>query len=126
VVGPAPAAAAAAAAAHPRAPTPGCCPLSSHALELLELAPAPARLPPPQVQRAGRLHEPVARWFFQQLLVGVDYIHRRGVANRDIKLENTLLQVGRERRARGASLPSAVALLAAGRRRSSSSSSWVS
>ncbi|GBF97986.1 sulfur stress regulator [Raphidocelis subcapitata] len=45
------------------------------------------------LQRAGRLHEPVARWFFQQLVVGVDYVHRRGVVNRDIKLENTLLQV---------------------------------
>jgi serine/threonine-protein kinase SRK2 len=45
------------------------------------------------VQRQGRLMEAVARWFFQQLVVGVDYCHRKGVANRDIKLENTLLQV---------------------------------
>lgn len=45
------------------------------------------------VQRAGKLKESVARWFFQQLIIGVDYCHRRGVANRDIKLENTLLQV---------------------------------
>uniref|UniRef100_A0A383W2H5 Protein kinase domain-containing protein n=1 Tax=Tetradesmus obliquus TaxID=3088 RepID=A0A383W2H5_TETOB len=44
------------------------------------------------VQRQGRLKEAVARWFFQQLVVGVDYCHRKGVANRDIKLENTLLQ----------------------------------
>jgi hypothetical protein len=34
------------------------------------------------------------RWFFQQLILAVDYCHRKGVANRDIKLENTLLQVG--------------------------------
>jgi hypothetical protein len=47
-----------------------------------------------QLQRAGRLHEPVARWFFQQLILGVDHCHARGVANRDLKLENTLLQVG--------------------------------
>lgn len=45
------------------------------------------------VQKQGRLKEAVARWFFQQLVVGVDYCHRRGVANRDMKLENTLLQV---------------------------------
>lgn len=45
------------------------------------------------VQKQGRLKEAVARWFFQQLVVGVDYCHKRGVANRDIKLENTLLQV---------------------------------
>ena len=31
------------------------------------------------------------RWFFQQLIVGLDYCHRMGVVNRDIKLENTLL-----------------------------------
>jgi len=45
------------------------------------------------VQQRQRLKEPLARWFFQQLLLAVDYCHRKGVANRDIKLENTLLQV---------------------------------
>ena len=45
------------------------------------------------VQKQGRLKEAVARWFFQQLVIGVGYCHQRGVANRDIKLENTLLQV---------------------------------
>lgn len=45
------------------------------------------------VQRAVRLKEPAARWFFQQLVIGLDYCHRRGVVNRDIKLENTLLQM---------------------------------
>lgn len=41
-----------------------------------------------------RMHcaqEDDARWFFQQLIVGLDYCHRMGVVNRDIKLENTLL-----------------------------------
>ena len=37
------------------------------------------------------VQEEDARWFFQQLMVGLDYCHRMGVANRDIKLENTLL-----------------------------------
>ncbi|WIA16599.1 hypothetical protein OEZ85_013266 [Tetradesmus obliquus] len=45
------------------------------------------------VQSRNRLREPLARWFFQQLILAVDYCHRKGVANRDIKLENTLLQV---------------------------------
>lgn len=45
------------------------------------------------VQKQGRLREAVARWFFQQLVIGADYCHKRGVANRDIKLENTLLQI---------------------------------
>jgi serine/threonine-protein kinase SRK2 len=44
------------------------------------------------VQKAGALREPTARWFFQQLMVGLDYCHRKGVVNRDIKLENTLLK----------------------------------
>ncbi|KAK9816390.1 hypothetical protein WJX74_003249 [Apatococcus lobatus] len=43
------------------------------------------------VVKKGGLKESEARWFFQQLIVGVDYIHRMGVASRDIKLENTLL-----------------------------------
>ena len=37
------------------------------------------------------LQEDDARWFFQQLIVGLDYCHKMGVVNRDIKLENTLL-----------------------------------
>jgi hypothetical protein len=45
------------------------------------------------VKQQGHLKEAVARWFFQQLAVAVDYCHKRGVANRDIKLENTLLAV---------------------------------
>jgi serine/threonine-protein kinase SRK2 len=38
-----------------------------------------------------RLAEHEARWLFQQLAVGLAYCHRRGVANRDLKLENLLL-----------------------------------
>ncbi|EFN57458.1 hypothetical protein CHLNCDRAFT_57249 [Chlorella variabilis] len=37
------------------------------------------------------LPEDEARWFFQQLMIAVDYCHRMGVSSRDIKLENTLL-----------------------------------
>jgi serine/threonine protein kinase len=47
------------------------------------------------VRRFGHLKESVARWFFQQLTLAVDYCHRKGVANRDIKLENTLMHVSR-------------------------------
>lgn len=46
------------------------------------------------VQQRGRLREDLARWIFQQLIFGLDYCHRRGVANRDVKLENVLLQSG--------------------------------
>lgn len=44
------------------------------------------------VRTQKRLKETQARWFFQQLILALDYCHRRGVANRDIKLENCLLQ----------------------------------
>ncbi len=43
------------------------------------------------VRKERRLKESLARWFFQQLILAVDYCHKRGVANRDIKLENLLL-----------------------------------
>lgn len=37
------------------------------------------------------LPEALARWLFQQLITAVDYCHRVGVNNRDIKLENLLI-----------------------------------
>ncbi|GMH39511.1 hypothetical protein BSKO_07409 [Bryopsis sp. KO-2023] len=46
------------------------------------------------VRTRHRVEESLARWFFQQLMVAVDYCHRKGVANRDIKLENILLSEG--------------------------------
>lgn len=44
------------------------------------------------IQRRGRLSEDDSRWFFQQIVIGLDYCHRRGVVNRDLKLENLLLR----------------------------------
>jgi serine/threonine-protein kinase SRK2 len=38
-----------------------------------------------------KLPEGEARWLFQQLILGLEYCHSRGVANRDLKLENLLL-----------------------------------
>jgi serine/threonine-protein kinase SRK2 len=45
------------------------------------------------VLKRGGLREREARWFFQQLIVATDYIHQMELANRDIKLENTLLDL---------------------------------
>lgn len=43
------------------------------------------------ILRKGRFEEPEARYFFQQLISGVAYCHAKGVAHRDLKLENTLV-----------------------------------
>ena len=39
----------------------------------------------------GRFSEPVARYYFKQLLEGLEYCHNKGVAHRDLKLENLLI-----------------------------------
>eukprot|EP00803_Ostreobium_quekettii_P011583 evm.model.scf_1644.1 EVM.evm.TU.scf_1644.1 scf_1644:9342-18122(-) len=44
-----------------------------------------------RIVKAGRFSEDEARYFFQQVIVGVDFCHRSGVCHRDLKLENTLL-----------------------------------
>ncbi|GFH28104.1 protein kinase domain-containing protein [Haematococcus lacustris] len=41
----------------------------------------------------GGLREAVARWFFQQLVLTLDYCHAKEVVHRDIKLENVLLDL---------------------------------
>lgn len=46
------------------------------------------------VKRFKRLNESMARWIFQQLIIAVDYCHRKGVSSRDIKCENILLNNG--------------------------------
>lgn len=43
------------------------------------------------VRSRGGLPEAESRWFFQQIVIAIDYCHRLGVCSRDIKLENTLL-----------------------------------
>lgn len=43
------------------------------------------------VQKQRALPEHQARWLFQQLILAVDYCHSSGVSNRDIKLDNILL-----------------------------------
>ncbi|KAK3276787.1 kinase super protein, variant 2 [Cymbomonas tetramitiformis] len=44
-----------------------------------------------RIAKKGRLKEGEARYFFQQLVCGVDYCHSEMVCHRDLKLENTLL-----------------------------------
>eukprot|EP00873_Tetraselmis_striata_P021738 jgi/Tetstr1/442002/TSEL_003152.t1 len=45
------------------------------------------------VASKGQLAEAEARYFFQQLVCGVEYCHKMGVVHRDLKLENTLLHM---------------------------------
>ena len=51
--------------------------------------PGPSRVPQvPHIHRTSAcwaVQEDDARWFFQQLIVGLDYCHKMGVVNRDIK-----------------------------------------
>jgi serine/threonine-protein kinase SRK2 len=44
------------------------------------------------VKARGRLKEAAARWLFQQLIIALDYCHRCGVFNNNIRLENMLLK----------------------------------
>lgn len=44
-----------------------------------------------KIVEAGRFSEEQARYFFQQLIEGVEFCHELGVAHRDLKLENVLL-----------------------------------
>eukprot|EP00884_Botryococcus_braunii_P019876 jgi/Botrbrau1/6572/Bobra.40_2s0035.1 len=44
-----------------------------------------------KVRKQRYIPEPQARWLFQQLIIALDYAHRRGVSNRDLKLENILV-----------------------------------
>jgi len=44
-----------------------------------------------RIAAATRFSEEEARYYFQQLVLGVAYCHNSGVCHRDLKLENTLL-----------------------------------
>ena len=42
------------------------------------------------VALTGRFQEDVARYYFKQLIDGLDYVHQKGVTHRDLKPENVL------------------------------------
>jgi len=46
------------------------------------------------VNEQGSLAEDEARWLFQQVVVGLLYLHSKGTQNREIKLQNQLLSYG--------------------------------
>lgn len=48
------------------------------------------------INSRGKLSENEARWLFQQLVVGIAYLHSVGVNNREMKLSNKLLAPGED------------------------------
>ena len=42
------------------------------------------------VATTGRFDEPIARFYFKQMIDGLNYVHKRGLSHRDIKPENVL------------------------------------
>jgi len=43
---------------------------------------------------AGKFEPPLARWFFKQMIAGLEYCHNKKIAHRDLKPENLLMGEG--------------------------------
>lgn len=49
-----------------------------------------------QVEKHRRLSEHAARWIFQQLILALEYCHRKGITARDFNMESILLVQGQQ------------------------------
>lgn len=45
------------------------------------------------LHQKGRLPEAVAKFYFAEILLGLEYIHNRGIVYRDLKPENVLIDI---------------------------------
>ena len=43
------------------------------------------------MKRRKKLDEPLAKFLFRQVIVGLGYLHKKNIIHRDIKLENILI-----------------------------------
>ena len=57
------------------------------------LAAAEERQANEELEGAGGMSEPVARYWFRQLLFGLHYLQQKGICHRDLSLENILVDV---------------------------------
>lgn len=69
-------------------------PRACHGPAVLRTTHHDCRVQPQCAVQLGGVPETDARWFFQQFIIAVDYCHRLGIANRDIKVTAVRLGFG--------------------------------
>ena len=70
----------------------------THLAIVMEYAPGGELFSKLVENKSGPFKEEEARWYTQQLVAGLIHMHRRGVAHRDIKLENLVMDGSAQRR----------------------------
>ena len=70
----------------------------NHLAIVMEYAPGGELFSKLVENKSGAFKEDEARWYTQQLVAGLIHMHRRGVAHRDIKLENLVMDGSPQRR----------------------------
>ena len=45
------------------------------------------------LHQKGRLEESVAKFYFAEILLGIEYLHSKGIVYRDLKPENVLIDI---------------------------------